>query len=410
MAATISRLYGPTTMQWSKNPIQYILGYNGFTAGRSIEVQVIDSSSNVVLAQTEYVISDTSGVLVINGIEKMIDPYLRYQVPNPGIAGGQAIPDTLLNKKTVHLKYREYYTGATTNFIEDTANKFIVMKGGIGSMNFYDEYIHNDTNQYGKKLYPIDERAFMTFLPNMVAVSPKQRGWLLYHHKDDDKPRVWYNIIYADGTSALIKRDLHNTGSPPYKNRMWYIPYGIEQAVLDPIGKKVSWYNVQVVTENLSGGATKNYGKIEFRPDYRKEWGSINLVYRNGSGGLDSIMLTGVNQIGGAEFDKRLMERPRYSAYAVQGAEQHYYSEGRLSFKANTGYIQKNLCPLIYELYNTVDHAAIWYNGQWLPVQIPAQEMKPKSVKDMLHSYDIEFMSAGGFQAFPRQLTDLMNI
>lgn len=407
--AYLSRGILPRSRVWSHNPIRYGIKYNSFTPGRGIEVEVLDSNTNEVLSSTTYIIDKSWGELIIDNINEIVDPYLEYSVPN-GTTNGNShiIYESPSSKRTCHLRYRESYPGSNTGWINDYGYRFLVIKGGINEVNFYGDVTINSSFSSNALFYPRNGLPFLTykpFLDNRICID--EYGWILYHHADTGTPQVRYYVSYNDGTSDILTR--YMTGSPAnFQDRFWYIPTGPRQCLLEKANKKITGYTIVVVRVNQFNQIVSSYGTYSFIPDYGKIQKGMNLIYRNSVGGLDNIYLRGVSVIGTGSFEKRNATYPKNSLKALSGETQTFHSEGVLKFKGNTGYISREEAYRLYELFNTEEFAAIIVDGIYMPVRVPAQELKGISSEDSLHNYTVEFESAGRFRSFPRQLLNLI--
>lgn len=407
----ISTLGRSGNIVWSRNPIFYSLQYS-ITAGRSIQVQLMDSDLNIAIGEPlRYTVPSAFGVLNVFDLEKIIDPYLTWEDPLSGDPLNNAtIQQDNGMKKYVHLKYREYSLAAPSEaWTDDIANKFLVVKGGIGDMSFTGELELNSI-WYPHLFYPNPDGnahpwlSFRGVYGNVIHA--KEWRYLLYHHNAIYEPVFIFFVTYTDGTTQNFYRFMLNR-TAPFITRFLRIPVGIEQQGLCPPGKKVLKYSL-TVRANVTG-VSPVYAVMEFEVDNRPVHNYMNLFYRTSVGGIETIFLTGTTLRNGGSFEKKEFEGNRLTA-TRSGPNNNFYSEGRLKFTANTGYeIGKKELMLMYDLFNNTDFCAVRYapplqNPKWLAMKVPAQDMEPINSDNFLHGYKIEFESAGSFRNFPRDI------
>lgn len=235
----------------------------------------------------------------------------------------------------------------------------------------------------------------------------KEWRWLLYMHLGQNEPRIIYKVWYSDGTDITFYR-YGGIRVGPYYGRLLHIPIGIEQASLNPYGKKPVKYTVTVTDYNISGGPSTTMAFMEFKVDNRPVHHPLNLIYRNCVGGIETIFLTGVKQLGGASFTKQISERNRYDS-GQRGPASYFHSEGTVKFTAHTPYLSEQELILLYDLYNCTEMCGVisaqpHSPRRFYPMRVPEQDMPAIDRDAHLHSYKIEFETAGSFRNMPRNL------
>jgi hypothetical protein len=206
---------------------------------------------------------------------------------------------------------------------------------------------------------------------------------------------------YADGTSANIARLFDNPSNAASTYRNWYIPVGIKQANLDPFGKGVVRYDVEVY--RLSNPLNILMSTYTILVDNRPYYHPVTLYYRNSIGGWDNIMLRG--EIA-ASSDAERKEAAHGLLHAQNGTASFFHASLRPKGKGYTGYISREHLLALNDLLLSTE-CALLHNGQWLPVRITSKTLEYFSSKNNLHSAAIEFEAAGSFDALPYQLPAL---
>lgn len=405
----------PSIRCWSKNPISYYLAYNGIAPGVSIQVRIIDVASNAPLGETlRFTVQPGSGLLIVNDIEKIIDPYLYYAEPIPYNYGGNNITDDAPMRKKVYLSFREYsITNPNNAWINDNAYPFTVFKGGIGDMTFKGEAAINYQWQQHLFFPNTDGHAhpwlsFRGLFANRIHA--KEWRWLLYLHLESSlRPAVQYRVWYTDGSYSVYNKNISAPNTlGPFTDKLLRIPVGIDQASLNPAGKTVLKYSVVVWEYSPLNPSPQVFAFMDFEVDNRPVHDFMNLFYRNSVGGLETIFLTGVSQPLGGKFTKREFERNRTS-FNSTGANNNYGSEGIVTFTANTGYMSKRDLLLHFDLFNNTEWCGVYYRSPFqeytfYPMKVPEQEMPAIDSEGFLHSHKIEFETAGSFARMPRQI------
>lgn len=389
------------------------------TAGTSIQVQLMDSKLSIPLGEPiRYTVSNTSGSITVTGLEKLIDPYLDW-MPIQGMesTGMASILMETYASKFVHLRYRPYSLDDTEQpWTDDYPHRFLVVKGGVGDMTYWQEKVLNDTF-YANTFLPDSDGSYQPYLSyraqfnNIIHV--KEQRYLLYLHMNATlRPQAFFSGTYSDGSTLF---HIKNVGSYPlgynYMGMMFQIPVGPEQAGLLLPGKKLVEYSV-TVREFTLGSSPAVWATMYFKVDNRTVHQPLNLLYRNSAGCLENVFLTGIRQVMGAEVKKQTAERGnRHTAWlGDNGPVQNYHSESTLKFSANTGYMRKRDLLLLHDLFNT-EFCALYCPDNlhpWLPMRVPEQEMPMLSSDNFLHSYKIDFETAGAFRNMPRQIFKLL--
>lgn len=395
---------------WSQNHIQVTLEYQGLNSGNSIEVQLINYTTSDVLSTLRYPITGSSGYLNMLDLQEIIDPHLNFSIPNTLKPTLQSqIRDYPGATMQVRLRFREYgpdYNNASWE--EDWTNIFTVVKGGIGDMTFTEEYYVNFNGVSNPATFFPFEKPFLTYLENNSLLHIDEWAFLTYFHVDAAyKPQFWYSIFYDDGTSQLVKRNpFYGVFNNNHVNRIWYIPIGINQASLNNYKKPVKM-EVSAVGVDGAGNFQLFYSTYKFVIDHRPVYRPLNLFYRNSTGGIDNIYLRGVKEYNSATF-KKYQHSGQLSPYQSGGTSQNFFSEGKITLEANTGFISRNRAAMLFDLFNNKGFCAIRAGEQFWHLNVPEQDMKAISSEDGLVNYSIKLESAGGFKSLPRQIKDLI--
>lgn len=369
-----------------------------------LQVQFWDAGNNSMISEVEYPFTATSGGIYLNNGEALTDHYLKYQLP------GHTVINTGLNHeltaavKRIYIKYRVFVPGTTPAYTSDIANIINVVKGGVASMNQSQDFFRNMNSTLDPASWLPGGGNFLTWRPAPQQLLPTQWSWVYYLSTIPGQQKLDYAVQYLDGTSASIPGgNLENAqpSVPSYQYRAWCIPVGLPQLALDPDGKGVKRFAVNVrntLTNVLY--ATRNY-IVDARPYYDL----VFLYYRNSVGGLESLAMRGDVELSG-DTEKGEYEQSSATPANSDGQNPYYDSRLRPKWKLNTGYISRKEREGLLEVYNTT-FAALLLNGQWCQLRIPPQKVEPYLLSDNLHNMSIEVETAATFHTLPRELFDI---
>lgn len=401
----------PTILCWTKNYMHFQVAYWGMTPGQRFQLEFVDPLNSFnVLAAVEYPITAAIGLITIKDIDKIVDNFVSYFQPSFLTTDvSEVIQEATGQTMTFGVRHRIWSPTGTTAW--EYPNVYhAISKGGIGDINTQSEFNinHPAGGTFSASTFFISGNRFCTHIPSGRSMRPDEWGWLLYLTEQGATgsgpvQRISYDIKYADGTGTVISRTIPVGSNPDYFGRCWHVPIGIEQAKLDPTNKGVRYYEV-VVHKDAPYVELQRY---RIYADYRPVYNSLTLYYRNSMGGIDQILLRGVNQISGGEVEKKeYMQHRAFLQINGEGESPYFESEMRLQFRGNTGYISPKHKQALAEAFNSTG-AWLMKGNKWLPMRIPAQKMEPISSEDGLHDYVIEFETAGTFKTLPRQLTQM---
>lgn len=405
----------PNILCWSKNYMHYVFQYLSMTPGDRVQIEFIDPNNGfAVLAQVEYPIVASSGFIYMKDIDRIVDNFISYGLPSKITSGvSEVIEECATMGTTFNIRYRTWSSTGVSSWT--THNYFVrILKGGIGNMAVNKEYSINNATPpatfASAAFYPPNGR-FCTYVPSGRAMAPTEYGWLLYVTEvgavsASPLQTVQYSVKYLDGTGADFNRTIPLGSNGDYYGRCWWVPTGIEQAKIDPMGKGVMYYDIKVL--KATGGVPEILASYRVYADYRPRYNKAVLYYRNSMGGIDQIALDGSMQWQSGEVEKKEYSQPRvYPQTNYDGANPFFESEMRLQFKGTTCFINKEHKAALADLHNTT---AAWMliGGEWLNMRVPAQKMEAISSEDGLHSYTIEFETAQTYRTLPKQLAQLV--
>ena len=396
MAISISKK--PNLMTWSKNPIVFSFTYTGGDASWKLQVQLTTLDGSVI-AEVQYPVQGYTGGVDIP-VHDLIDPYISDVLPG-NLSGGTTdanteVSDNILSYK---IQYRFIGSGLSNPFTVDS-HTYQAIKGYMGDLDTNGEY---DVNYTSYAMFLPNNSQWLTWVPSGRIMTPTEWGWLMYFTLDNPyAPTVKYTMTYMDGTTATISKVLINTTGPTdYSMRTWFVPIGISQAKLDPTIKGVQYYTIQVQDSN--GDLSAAY---KINVDNAPYYNTMTLFYRNSFGGIDQIQLKGMIDWN-IETVKSEYEQRRYYPPNTNGTNPFYDATLRPSWTGNTGYLSKSHVIALQELLGG-KYCALLYDGQWLPVRVPANKFTIYSKKDALHNVAITFEAAATFKGLPRQLQGLV--
>jgi hypothetical protein len=285
------------------------------------------------------------------------------------------------------------------SWTQDTV-PFSVIKGGVDDLTFYGELNIHSASSGGNLPLPRSSQ-FLTWVPSGRMLTPNEWSWLLFLCLDPSLHYVQYSMQYADGTNTNIVRLFDNPSNLPSTNRNWYIPVGIQQGDLDPLGIGVIRYTVEVY--HISSPLNILIGSYGIVVDNRPYYNPITLYYRNSIGGWDNLMLRGEIS---ASSDTERKEAAHHVLHSQAGTNVFFLSSLRPKWKGYTGYISREHMAALNDLLLSTE-CALLIGGQWLPVRITTKTLEYFSSKNNLHSTAIEFDTAGSFDSIPYQLSSI---
>ncbi len=402
----------PNILCWSKNYMHLQFAYWGMTAGQRLQVEFVDPlNSFAVLAAVEYPITAAVGLITVKNIEQIADTLTSFAQPSFITSGtSEGIEEAIFQTRTVSIRHRIWSTTGVTPWVYPS-DFYRIAKGGHGDINTESEFSinHLPGNTFDKDKFFPGGRRFCTYIPSGRTMRPDEWGWLLYLTEQGATgsgpvQKISYDVKYLDGTSAVIARDIPVGSNPDYYGRSWHVPMGVSQAKIDTSNKGVRYYEI-VVHKNSPYDELQRY---RIYVDHRPVYNSMTLYYRNSMGGIDHILLRGVNEIAGGDVQKKEYKQHRVLPITNADGESPYFeSETRFLFKGNTGYISPAHKQAMAEAFNSTG-AWLLMDNKWLPVRVPAQKMTAISTQDGLHEYTLEFETAATFKTLPRQLTTLL--
>lgn len=397
----LSVLFRPNSaVLWSKSYFQYQLQGQMMTVGNKVQYQFCRYDNDQVLSDNTMPIINRTQTFTLSDCQELIDPHLLYVMPTPG---SPYIVETYSNIMRVYIRFRELAPGTNPPWISDKGNPRVVIKGGISDLVFRSEFDTNHSTYSRERFTPFGDQ-FLTWIPadpDRRILHKDEQGWLMVHTDSAAAPWVTYNVFYMDGSNYAFKRALPVNGNTNYLHRTFYLPIGIEQANLDPGKKGVFKYRI-----GLYGVGISTYGTFDI--DHRPFRNAKTLYYRNSFGGMDHIHLHGIIALSTSDPDKKEYSQHRtFLAANMDGETPYFRSKLKFRFKANTGFISKAHKLALADLINTT-FCALIIDNQFIPMRVPPQKFEPIGSQDGLHSYSIEFETAGEFETLPRQLFDLL--
>lgn len=382
----------PRAKVWTRDPV--IIGFNIFlpAAGDMMQLQVFDSSNSLIVDLKKPLGTATANVSF--DLSPVVDAKAKFQAKPSYLSGtGIANVEQLADVPKIYTKYKQ-----ASGLFWATGTTFQLFKGGVSSMNFTDDLAINSAATSSADWYPTPTK-FLTWLPNQKLMSTDELSWLTYMSDvAASNQQVQYTAYFTDGTQQIVTRTI-GTGTGSYDGLMFYIPAGLPQIGFSAVGKTVSYWTVIVLINNLPASQ-----KMTFYADYRPSYSLITLYYRNSLGGWDNFRFKG-------EYTSSVKaERKEFSqltAYAGNGPNNWYDTQTRVSWKANTGYVTRDLLHALEDAFASTE-CAILVGGKWLPVRVTSDEFKYKDTQSGLYAEVLEFETAGTFSNFPKQLRQLL--
>jgi len=409
----------PFEISFSGNPMPFIFAiapYGEVEKTQDIRLQIrvlVENATGTgvyteVRSQTFY---PTGEGTIEFDVHSLIDPYLSYYLPRPGLQKAVQCPQQCRRYKLSYLLLK----GADMVGLVTETEAFNAIKGGMAyehwhPSNFFTQHITAEKNP-------------LHFIIPGEKVAPGQPMFLfwIYPHPEPALQYVSVNIILSTGAVMQLLIDADETFivdengdsiivgneniiTPPIgsgsittsggtKWMVWCKPIGFEQLGLNaslPAGAYPVNYTVEVKTTD-----TVIVAPITINLDHRQFYNTYDIFYRNSAGGLEALRLRGIVDME-ADYSRQQAQRtvpPSYYQNLNLLGTTSQDSEEKLKFKGDTGFLGKAAANKLRDLFLSPQVHEL-EDGRLLPVVVNTKATKFYSNRDNLISSQVEWQRA----------------
>lgn len=343
----------PFEVSFSGNPIAFVFGIGPYGAvEKAMNLRVVigilieqEYGSGVYEEVKSQVFFPDADGLVSFDCSSILDAYLEFYTPT---VITPAVASRALNQ---YKRYKISYqvnkdTVAVLAAVQTVAQ--LVIKGGLSYQEWHQ-------SEFFEKVI-VHDRNFLNFEAKGEVVRMEEMRYLFFTCPVDAsnvsdpnaKLETRYTVYLSDGTTV--------SDTVPYTwANMWEVicvPAGFIQCQLDllvPAGKYAVKYSVAVWRH---GDIKSAAGDYTYSLDYRQFYKTHSLLYRNSTGGIESITMRGQVDYE-AEYSREMVTRT-LSPYHTEGglAPQtvQQYAEETEKLKGDTGFISKDAMMKLRDL------------------------------------------------------------
>lgn len=374
----------PHRYSYSKNPVRYFFNItNPDTPGCALEVELyiqdIDGDTGTLInSVTLYPNSDGE---VYFYCEDMLDAYLDWQLPDLADNDVVAVKSQI---KKYWIRYRQVSAFNTVPaWATEENNIRLVIKGGVAKEKF-------SRNNFFVN-YLVDEKAFLTWLPENHLIGAEERRYLTYFHNSEDlSPELFLKArtVYVDGTQETATKSFPALS----ETRLFHVPAGIAQlGLLDLHPDKQLWY-YSVSVEDAGGNVFANPYRLNV--DYRQFYDVFSFVYHNSLGGVDTVRVKGDYDI---EVTRDFTETQSVLSYDYDFATTLPIENGAINithydvYKGDVGWLNTSIMQdaLKDMLLSGSVYRVVF--GRWLPVMHLQKTQKMRAKEDTKWSFELQW-------------------
>lgn len=395
MAIAAYVLKKPFEVSFTGNPMPYafaITPYGNIERKQDIRLVVrilIENNfgSNIfneVKSQAFY--PDESGRVNFD-VKKIIQPYLDYLMPNPLLLKPV---EALQQRKRYRVDYFLMQNNSIVGSIEEGV-KLYAIKGGMS----FDEWHPKDFFIKGI----LEEKKSLQFEPlRKIAFDELRYFYWLYPYDDAKLQTVMIDIELDDNTTIQHNLEQKITVG---KWGVCCVPAGFNQLKLNELvtdGTTAISYTIQVKTD-----VNSIVSPIQFILEQRNFYNTYQLLYRNSTGGLETLYLRGQVDFE-TEYARQQIQStvpPSYFTNLVLNAQQNDINATETpKFKGDTGFLNRVSSDRLRDFFisnqkfEIVGDIKNEEKVKLVPVTILTKSTKFFSNQDNLISTNIEWQRA----------------
>lgn len=390
----------PYETNWAGNPIVY-----GFFSEEAVhnndiifEIRVLLKTFEVGAAWNQLAtipLTPVSGIATID-ISSILNSQLSFIIPD--FAGN--VTESKKQTGQFYVEYREYnnITGTVESFNTSESEYLrLVIKGGIHP------YLWKGNN-YWLNYFP-GQKPFLTWQINGRLAALTERIYLAWFNTTNiPASKIRYNIVvtYTDSTTTTLAVLL-----PGSRNRVYYIATGATQLGLPILfpAKNIWFWTIQVQDITAPASPVNISELFKYVNDQRNDYNLKTLLYRNSSGGLDSVRVRGVVEttitLDGADAETATPADWSFNE-PLPRVDKGIPNREMPSYKGDIGHLDKKEQDRLRDAFINRE---VWMelNGRLAPVKLITKQYKLNSTNDKRYSLSIEWMlaDAGSFYYTP---------
>lgn len=383
----------PYSNNFTGNPIVYGFSDPAAITDPTTAFQIkVFAKRNDASAFTEVIVftisPNTTGVAEVD-ISSCLHPLLSYELPLANVGAAPTKSDTASLQFYIHYRSINLDTVDVAYVTDESETVRWAHKGGVHPFVFRG-------NAFFASYVPNYKR-FYTWQRNGRYASITEKIWLSWLNKDlDGAPssiKMKMLVTYTDGSVFNAVTIV----SSITKGSFYYIPVGItENAVLIAGPAKQIWKWQVWLEDDSAGGLGILTEKFNFEADWRPDYNSLQLHYRNSLGGFDTIRVLGVIQKGlsyeVSEYESS--QAPSWVESEIRPAlDRTTSATEQLRYKADIGYMTREDQDRLRDAFLNREVWTIKGN-RWCPVKLISGPSELTSTSDFSYEMPIEFSIA----------------
>ena len=377
----------PYEVSFSGNPMPFVFSLSPYGDSEklqnlqlqvSVSIEQADNLFSEIKAQTFF--PDANGLIQFD-VRSFIHAYLDYYTPKPSLK-------TPVLAKNQSKRYKVSYTLIRDNQIIRQAQDSDILyaiKGGLAYEHWHPSEFFSANVVTGKKSLQFFARGEKVF-----ADEVKYLFWT-YFFDDQAEQQIIFTITLDDGN------DIIHTLPYKIKCRKWEVccvPVGFNALQLDslvPDGNLAVKYSVSV---SCSDGIIVN--PFVYTLDYRNFYNTYLLLYRNSTGGIETLKLRGVVDFT-ADYDRQQVQRIQPPSYFqnmnIQPQVIQLSNPETAKFIGDTGFNNQKVSDKLRDLFVS-PQILEFTDGKFLPVIVNTKNTNFFGNRDNLISVQIPWQRA----------------
>lgn len=389
MSLTITLLKKPYEISFSGNPIPFsfaIFPYGAVEKVQDIRLQVrvlveqAFESDVFTEVRSQNFYPTTTGEVSLD-LKSILDPYLSYYTPRPGLLKPLEAEE---QRKRFKISWLLQQNGAIIGTVTES-NIFYAIKGGMANDQWHPKEFFTTIIAGTKKplLFPAKNEK--------VGMDETRFMYWVYPLADYAAQTILYTVYLSDGTTLTSTLSATVSGG---KWAVFCVAAGYRQAGLDLLlipGQDAVKYSIQV-----NAGATAVVSEYFFDLDHRNFYDTYQLLYRNSAGGLETLRLRGQVDFA-ADYDRDQAQKTVPPDYYTnlnllpQSTDEN--TAETTKFKGDTGFISLEASEKLRDFFLSKQRMEL-LDGKFLPIILNTKTANFYSNKEQLISTQVEWTRA----------------